>query len=68
MKNGHLLYGVYLLEAWVLQQAKPSNAEECMKDVYHITRSVCKATQFRILLRLDRVMIVSQDYPPGTAK
>ena len=51
--NGHILHRVYLLETWVFQQTETSNAKHGMKDINHVTRSVCEATKFRILGWLD---------------
>ena len=52
-RSGHILHRVYLFETGVLEQTKASNSKDGVEDVDHITRSVCKATQFRILLWLE---------------
>src|SRR4051794_30221646 len=52
-KDSHLLHWVYLLETWVFQQTQPSDTEDSMKDIDHITWPVCKTAQLRILHRLD---------------
>jgi hypothetical protein len=51
--SGHILYGIYFFQTRVLEQTEAGNAKDGVEDVDHITRSVCQATQFRILLWLD---------------
>ena len=45
-----LLGCIDTIEAWKAQKAEASNAKYCVKDVYHIARSVCYAAFLRILM------------------
>ena len=45
----HILHRIYLFETRVLQKTEPSNPEDGMEDVDHVTRPVCQPAQFRIL-------------------
>jgi hypothetical protein len=36
----HSLYRIHFLQSRVLEQAEPSDAEDCVKDVYHVSRSI----------------------------
>jgi hypothetical protein len=47
--DGHILHRIYLFETRVLQKTEPSNPKHSMEDIDHVTRPVCKPTQFRIL-------------------
>jgi hypothetical protein len=36
-----ILHRVYFLESWILEQAEPSNSENGVEDVDHVSRTVC---------------------------
>lgn len=50
---GNLLDRVHLRKTRVLEQTEPSNTEDGVEHVYHVTRSVCEASQLGILQALE---------------
>ena len=52
----HLLDGVNFLEPRILKKTEPSDAEDCVEDVNHISRSICQTTQIRILQKSEVAM------------
>jgi hypothetical protein len=36
-----ILHRIYFLESWVFEQAEPSNPENGVEDVDHVSRTVC---------------------------
>lgn len=57
----YLLYGVYFFQSGIFEQTEPSNAEDCVKYVYHVPRSISKSTQFRVLFLLAVQILLTLD-------
>jgi hypothetical protein len=53
LNTDHLLDGVNFLEPRILKKTEPSDAEDCVEDVDHVSRSICKTTQIRILQKSE---------------
>lgn len=62
---------VHWLYTTMTKQAKPSDAEACMENVYHIAGSVRDTTHLRVLMCISHVPRCDKStarHIPGTAK
>lgn len=55
----HELYWVYWVESRIVQEAEASNAKECVKDVDHVSRTVCQTACMGILARVSHCVVTS---------
>jgi hypothetical protein len=46
---GDVLHRVYFLQPWVFEQTEPSNTENGMEDIHHVSRAICEPAKVRIL-------------------
>jgi hypothetical protein len=66
-RRENILHRVHFFQARVLEQTQPGNAKVGVKDIDHITRSVGKATQLRILHTSALLSMTYALHIPGTA-